>query len=153
MKVETKKVNELLNNITTGNIIELKELIYIGSELVCDKYVNLVGNPNKNTKQMGKLTRRTGRETVATGESAEEEKPHENMLEWKDQNKRVDKSYNTTWQHKSKRYHQKNKDSEDTGRCSNNKNKTGARGVMVIVVGNGHGDRSSNPGRDWLHFT
>ena len=29
----------------------------------------------------------------------------------------------------------------------------GARGVMVIVVGNGHGDTSSNPGRDWWHFT
>ena len=29
----------------------------------------------------------------------------------------------------------------------------GARGVMVIVVGKGHGDTSSNPGRDWLHFT
>ena len=29
----------------------------------------------------------------------------------------------------------------------------GARGVMVIVVGHGHGDTSSNPGRDWLHFT
>ena len=24
---------------------------------------------------------------------------------------------------------------------------SGARGVMVIVVGNGHGDTSSNPGR------
>ena len=31
--------------------------------------------------------------------------------------------------------------------------KRGARGVMVIVVGNGHGDTSSSPGRDWLHFT
>ena len=29
----------------------------------------------------------------------------------------------------------------------------GARGVMVIVVGNGYGDMSSNPGQDWLHFT
>ena len=29
----------------------------------------------------------------------------------------------------------------------------GACGVMVIVVGNGHGDSSSNPGREWLHFT
>ncbi len=28
-----------------------------------------------------------------------------------------------------------------------------ARGVMVIVVGNGHGDTSSNPERDCLHFT
>ena len=29
----------------------------------------------------------------------------------------------------------------------------GAHGVMVIVVGNGHGDTSSNLGQDWLHFT
>ena len=29
----------------------------------------------------------------------------------------------------------------------------GARDVMVIVVGNGHGDTSSNPGRDWLLFS
>ena len=28
-----------------------------------------------------------------------------------------------------------------------------SRGVVVIVVGNGHGDTSSNPGRDWLQFT
>ena len=26
-------------------------------------------------------------------------------------------------------------------------------GVMVIIAGNGHGDMSSNPGQDWLHFT
>ena len=29
----------------------------------------------------------------------------------------------------------------------------GARGVMVIVAGCGHGDTSSNPGPDWFHFT
>ena len=29
----------------------------------------------------------------------------------------------------------------------------GARGVMVIVVGNGHGDMSSNPEQDCLHFS
>ena len=29
----------------------------------------------------------------------------------------------------------------------------GARGVVVIAEGNEHGDTSSNPGRDWLHFT
>ena len=33
------------------------------------------------------------------------------------------------------------------------KRQGGAHGVMVIVVGNGHGDTNSNPGRDWLHFT
>ena len=26
-------------------------------------------------------------------------------------------------------------------------------GVMVIILGIGHDDTSSNPGRDWLHFT
>ena len=31
--------------------------------------------------------------------------------------------------------------------------KGGARGVVIIVAGNGHGDTSSNPERDWLHFT
>ena len=36
---------------------------------------------------------------------------------------------------------------------TNESNLGGARGVMVIVVGNGHGDMSSNPGQDWLHFT
>ena len=29
----------------------------------------------------------------------------------------------------------------------------GARGVIVIVLGNEHGDASSNPGRNSLHFT
>ncbi len=29
----------------------------------------------------------------------------------------------------------------------------GARGVIVIGVENGHGDMSSNPEWDWLHFT
>ena len=29
----------------------------------------------------------------------------------------------------------------------------GARGVVVIAVGNERGDTSSNPGRDRLHFT
>ena len=51
--------------------------------------------------------------------------------------------------------------SEKTGRKGNQtKNQDhkdhsmgGARGVMVIVVGNGHSDMSSNPGRGWLHFT
>ena len=36
---------------------------------------------------------------------------------------------------------------------NNHKSRGGACGVMVIVVGNGHGDTSSNLGRDWLHFT
>ena len=27
------------------------------------------------------------------------------------------------------------------------------RGAMAIVIGNGHDDQCSNPGRSWLHFT
>ena len=37
--------------------------------------------------------------------------------------------------------------------CAKDGDDGGARSVMVIVVENGHGDKSSNPGRDWLHFT
>ena len=33
------------------------------------------------------------------------------------------------------------------------KKRGGARDVMVIVVGNGYGNMSSNPGWDWFHFT
>ena len=32
-------------------------------------------------------------------------------------------------------------------------NNEGARGVMIILAGCGHADTSSNPGRNWLHFT
>ena len=45
------------------------------------------------------------------------------------------------WGKKKKK--KKNTDKEIKGAC----------GVMVIVVWNGHGDMSSNPGREWLHFT
>ena len=52
-------------------------------------------------------------------------------------------------------------------RLSRNQEKLGARDweksewnmlleitlYLTIVVGNEHGDSSSNPGRDWLHFT
>ena len=33
------------------------------------------------------------------------------------------------------------------------RNQGGSSGVMVIFVGNGHSDTSSNPGWGWLHFT
>ena len=36
---------------------------------------------------------------------------------------------------------------------SNNSINNNARGVVVIVTGYGHGDTSSIPGQDWLHFT
>ena len=39
------------------------------------------------------------------------------------------------------------------GQTDRQTDKYSARGVRVIVVGKGHSDTSSNPGRDWLHFT
>ena len=53
---------------------------------------------------------------------------------------------NSTWNFLPKRGGQE-------GNLSVCYNFVGVRGVMVIVVGMGHGDTSSNPGRDWLHFT
>ena len=47
----------------------------------------------------------------------------------------------------------KNEKNKTSKMCENMKRVGVARGVMVTVVGNGHGDTSSNPGRDWLHFT
>ena len=38
-------------------------------------------------------------------------------------------------------------------RVWNNKHLEKDSNISVIVVGNGQGDTSSNPGRDWLHFT
>ena len=28
-----------------------------------------------------------------------------------------------------------------------------ARGIMVIILGNGHSDPGSNPGQGWFYFT
>ena len=37
---------------------------------------------------------------------------------------------------------------KERNKIGKNIGRRGARGVMVSVVGNGHGDTSSNPGRD-----
>ena len=29
----------------------------------------------------------------------------------------------------------------------------GVHDIMVVTIENGHGETSSNPGQDWLHFT
>ena len=45
---------------------------------------------------------------------------------------------------------------DSVGWCESQENlyyKHFARGVIVIIVGNEHGDKSSNPGRGWWHFT
>ena len=41
---------------------------------------------------------------------------------------------------------------EDFLKAMDSRDEWDARGVTVIVAGNGHGDTSSNPGRNWLHF-
>ena len=46
-----------------------------------------------------------------------------------------------------------NKDYKTMETTINKRLSRGARGVMVIIAGYGHGDTSSNPRPDWLHFT
>ena len=58
--------------------------------------------------------------------------------------------YNSSYKNEPK-YLESNRN--DSNRGNNIRNNKTARGVMVILVGNGHGDTSSKPGRDWLHFT
>ena len=50
VKVETEKINKLLSNIPTGDIIELNELIYAGARLVCKRIGILLRNLKRNTK-------------------------------------------------------------------------------------------------------
>ena len=50
VKVETEKMNTLLANIRTGNIIELYELIYAGAKLVRDKIGVPLRNSDRNIK-------------------------------------------------------------------------------------------------------
>ena len=49
---------------------------------------------------IGNQARRTGKETVTTNENCQGRKTH--MLGWKDQNKAVVKTDNTTWKAESK---------------------------------------------------
>ena len=37
LKIETNKINQVLPYISTNNITELNELIYVGDKLVCEK--------------------------------------------------------------------------------------------------------------------
>ena len=37
VKTETKKINQVLTYMSTNNITELNELIYVGTKLVCEK--------------------------------------------------------------------------------------------------------------------
>ena len=50
VKSETEKVNNLRTNITTNNITELNDLIYVGAKLVCEK----VRIPLKTTDRKSK---------------------------------------------------------------------------------------------------
>ena len=50
VKTETNKVNQVLTSISTNNITELNELIYVGAKLVCEK----IGISSKSTKEKSK---------------------------------------------------------------------------------------------------
>ena len=50
VKLETEKVNKVLQHISTDNITKLNELIYAGAKLISNKIGILLRNPNRNTK-------------------------------------------------------------------------------------------------------
>ena len=50
LKIETNKINHILPYIPTNNITDLKELIYAGTKLVCEK----IGIPSKSTNKHSK---------------------------------------------------------------------------------------------------
>ena len=50
IKIETEKNNQILPYLLTNDITELKELIYAGAKLVCEK----IGIPSKSTKKKSK---------------------------------------------------------------------------------------------------
>ena len=50
VKTETNNVNQVLTCISTNNITKLKQLIYAGAKLVCEK----IGIPSKITKEKSK---------------------------------------------------------------------------------------------------
>ena len=67
VKVETKKVNSLLQNIPTYNIAELNELIYAEAKLTCGKTCFPLRYPNRNTKPGREIRLEgQGKEIVAT---------------------------------------------------------------------------------------
>ena len=50
LKTKTNKINQVLPYISTNNITELNELIYVGAKLFCEK----IGIPSKSTKKKSK---------------------------------------------------------------------------------------------------
>ena len=59
VKTETNNINQILPNISTNNITKLKELIYAGAKLVCEKF----GIPSKSTNKKSKPGREIRLET------------------------------------------------------------------------------------------
>ena len=70
-------------------------------KLVCDKTSVPLSNPNRKTK-LGLEIRLETEVEITTTENAKEGKKHKNMLGWKDKNKIVEKSNNSTWGDESK---------------------------------------------------
>ena len=50
VKYETKKVNDLLTNISTNDITELNDLIYAEAKLVCEKNWGLLEDRRQKVK-------------------------------------------------------------------------------------------------------
>ena len=73
VKAETGKINELLIHISTKNITELNQLIYVGAKLICDKIGVLPKNTNKTSKLGWEIRLDTQKPTIKSKNGKTEE--------------------------------------------------------------------------------
>ena len=163
VEAETKKVNQVLTCISTNNITELNELIYAGAKLVFEK----IGISSKITKEKSKPGWEFRLETqikilrkqlklTKQKKNAEINRIRKEKTTQEKLTIQLEEIYQKVLSKEGrlKRYRQRVKQFRLNRTFQNNERKFyqllegDDRGVIVIVVGNEHGDTSSNPGRD-----
>ena len=108
VKVETQKVNKLLQHILTENIAKQNELIYAGSKLFSDKTDMLQRNRNRTAKPGCEMRRERQIKTRRYQAKLLKKVKHttkkkKEPTEWKDSKRTTaDKSDNTTGRNESK---------------------------------------------------
>ena len=76
---ETEKMNDLLTNIPTNNIMDVNDLMYVGAKLVCEKIGPSPEDYRQKVKtRMGIQIRIADKKTTTTIKNTKTE--HENML-------------------------------------------------------------------------
>ena len=121
LKVETEKVNKVLQYIPTDNITELSELIYTGVKLVCNKIGILLRNPNRNTNPGWKINLEGQIKKLWERAKLLRKVKHKNPTE----KKRQQTSLTIQLEKINQKIFKKEEDYKGSGTGSNNINRTG----------------------------